>query len=198
MGIINFLYWLSKNPFLQKNLKYSETELVDLLKKKDQRAYNYLYDSYSGALYGVVIKVLGNREEAGDVLQESFIKIWKNIGNYDQNKGRLFTWMLQITRNTAIDFMRSGPIQKEKKTNRFDSDASHIDQKNVTFTPTDHLGISQVVEGLRAEDKQIVDLAYFKGMTQHEIAEKLSIPLGTVKTRARKALIELRNILKTN
>jgi RNA polymerase sigma-70 factor (ECF subfamily) len=183
---------------LQKKTKYSETELVDLLKEKDQRAYSHLYDSYSGALYGVVIKVLGNREEAVDVLQESFIKIWKNIENYDQNKGRLFTWMLQITRNTAIDFMRSGAVQKEKKTNRLEPGSFQVDQKNVTFTPTDHLGLSKVVDGLRAEDRQIVDLAYFHGMTQHEIAEKLSIPLGTVKTRARKALSLLKNILKTN
>lgn len=198
MEKINFLYSFSKTPSLQKNTKYSESELVDLLKEKDQRAYNYLYDSYSGALFGVVIKVMGNREEAVDILQESFIKIWKNIANYDQNKGRLFTWMLQITRNTAIDFMRSGPVQKEKKTNRLEPDSYQFDQRNATFTPTDHLGLIKVVDELRAEDKQVVDLAYFHGMTQHEIAEKLSIPLGTVKTRARKALSQLKNILKTN
>ena len=115
MDIHFFLYSFPKAPPLQKKIKYSETELVGLLKEKDQRAYNHLYDSYSGALYGVVIKVLGNREEAVDVLQESFVKIWRNIENYDQNKGRLFTWMLQITRNTAIDYMRSGAVQKEKK-----------------------------------------------------------------------------------
>lgn len=172
--------------------------MVTLLKTKDERAYNHLYDNYSGALYNVIVKVLGNREEAVDVLQESFIKIWKNMAQYDQDKGRLFTWMLQVTRNTAIDFMRSGSTQKENKTNRLEPNSPIIEQKNFTFMPTDHLGLSKVVEGLRAEDKQIVDLAYFQGFTQHEIAEELSIPLGTVKTRARMALIQLRNILKTN
>jgi RNA polymerase sigma-70 factor (ECF subfamily) len=183
---------------LQKKTTYSEAELVTLLKTKDERAYNHLYDNYSGALYNVIVKVLGNREEAVDVLQESFIKIWKNIAQYDQDKGRLFTWMLQVTRNTAIDFMRSGSTQKENKTNRLEPNSPIIEQKNFTFMPTDHLGLSKVVDGLRAEDKQIVDLAYFQGFTQHEIAEELSIPLGTVKTRARMALIQLRNILKTN
>lgn len=183
---------------MQKKTTYSEAELVTLLKTKDERAYNHLYDNYSGALYNVIVKVLGNREEAVDVLQESFIKIWKNMAQYDQDKGRLFTWMLQVTRNTAIDFMRSGSTQKENKTNRLEPNSPIIEQKNFTFMPTDHLGLSKVVEGLRAEDKQIVDLAYFQGFTQHEIAEELSIPLGTVKTRARMALIQLRNILKTN
>lgn len=195
---IFYLYSVTKTPSLQKIKKYNETELVDLLKAKNQRAYNYLYDNYSGALYGVIIKVMGSREEATDVLQDSFVKIWKNISRYDQSKGRLFTWMLQITRNTAIDYMRSGPAQKEKKTNRLEPGSAYIDNHNVTFTPTDHLGLAKVIEGLRAEDKQIVDMAYFGGMTQNEIAEKLAIPLGTVKTRARKALTQLKNILKSN
>lgn len=183
---------------MQKKTTYSEAELISLLISKDERAYNHLYDNYSGALYHVIVKVLGNREEVVDVLQESFIKIWKNIDQYDLNKGRLFTWMLQVTRNTAIDFMRSGSTQKENKTNRLETDFHLNDQKNVTFMPTDHLGLSKVVEALRPEDRQIVDLAYFQGFTQNEIAEKLSIPLGTVKTRARMALSKLRNILKTN
>lgn len=183
---------------MQKTTPYSETELVLLLKAKDQRAYNYLYDNYSGALYNVIVKVLGTREEGVDVLQESFIKIWKNIGNYDVNKGKLFTWMLQITRNTAIDFTRSGPAQKDKLTNRLENDSPIMEQNKFTFLSMDHLGLNKVIDGLRVEDKQIVDLAYFKGYTQQEIAHKLAIPLGTVKTRARKALIQLKNILKTN
>ncbi|TCK85194.1 RNA polymerase sigma factor [Albibacterium bauzanense] len=184
-----------------QNNPYNEIELIVLLKAKDERAYNYLYDNYSGALYNVIIKILGEREETEDVedvLQECFIKIWKNIDYYDINKGRLFTWMLQITKNTTIDFARSASIQKEKKTNRLENDSPIIENKRVTFLYTDHLGLNTVIDSLRKEDKQIVDLAYFKGFTQKEIADELKIPLGTVKTRARKALMLLKNILKSN
>jgi len=181
-----------------QNKPYSEIELIALLKAKDERAYNYLYDNYSGALYSVIVKILGEREETADVLQECFIKIWKNIDYYDINKGRLFTWMLQITKNTTIDFARSAPTQKEKKTNRLETDSPIVENNRVTFLYTDHLGLNTVIDNLRKEDKQIVDLAYFKGFTQKEIADELKIPLGTVKTRARKALIQLKNILKSN
>lgn len=183
---------------MQPKKQYSETELVILLKAKDQRAYNYLYDNYSAALYSIIVKILGDREEAVDILQESFIKIWRNVENYDHDRGRLFTWMLQITRNTAIDFMRSGPEQKNKKTNHLEPNSPTIEQNNITYLATDHLGLNTVIDGLKKEDKQILDLAYFKGFTQQEIANKLAIPLGTVKTRARNALIKLKNILKTN
>lgn len=183
---------------MQQKKPYSEPDLILLLKKKDQRGYSYLYDNYAPALFGVIVKIIGEREEATDILQECFIKIWRNIENYDSTKGRLFTWMIQITRNTAIDFARSAPEKKEKRTNRLEPNLPTIEQKNATHLPVDHLGLNTVIEGLRNEDKEIVDLAYFKGFTQKEIAEELSIPLGTVKTRARNALIKLKNILKKN
>lgn len=181
---------------MQEKQLYTELELVLLLKAKDRRAYSYLYDNYAAALYSIVVKVLGEREESLDVLQESFIKIWKNIEFYDSTKGRLFTWMLQITRNTAIDFTRSGVMKKEKITNRLESDSPISEQNKFSYLSVDHLGLTKVIESLGNDDKLIVDLAYFKGFTQQEIAKQLSIPLGTVKTRARNALIKLKKILK--
>lgn len=183
---------------MQDKQTYSELELLLLLKAKDRRAYTYLYDNYSGALYSIIIKVLGEREESVDVLQESFIKIWKNIEFYDPTKGRLFTWMLQITRNTAIDFTRSGSMKKEKITNRLETDSPISEHNKFAYLPIDHLGLNKVIDGLGNDDRLIVDLAYFKGFTQQEIATQLAIPLGTVKTRARNALIKLKKILKTS
>ena len=183
---------------MQEKQTYTELELVLLLRAKDRRAYSYLYDNYAAALYSIVVKVLGEREESVDILQESFIKIWKNIESYDATKGRLFTWMLQITRNTAIDFTRSGLVKKEKLTNRLATDSPIAEQNKFSYIPVDHLGLAKVIEGLGKDEKLIVDLAYFKGFTQQEIASQLSIPLGTVKTRARNALIKLKKILKTS
>lgn len=198
--LFNFLilYSFPQEKPLQQKKQYSEPDLILLLKGKDQRGYNYLYDNYAPALYGIIVKIIGDREEATDVLQECFIEIWKSIENYDSTKGRLFTWMLQITRNAAIDFARSAPEKKGKRTNRLEPNLPTIEQSNITYLPVDHLGLTAVIEGLRNEDKEIVDLAYFKGFTQKEIADELSIPLGTVKTRARNALIQLKNILKKN
>ena len=88
-------------------LKYSEEELVNLVLQKDQQAFSYLYDNYAGALNTVIFKMVENKELTEDVLQEAFVKIWNNFENYDKSKGRLFTWMLNITRNLTIDTLRS-------------------------------------------------------------------------------------------
>lgn len=176
--------------------QYNEDRLIKSLKHKDEQAFNYLYDNYSAALYGIVIKVIGSVEEANDLLQEIFIKIWRNIDNYDSKKGRLYTWMLQIARNTAIDKLRSSGFQRENSnvslahnplvTTESSSDNIHID----------HLGLKDIVQKLDKNYQLIIELAYFKGYTQQEIAEMLKIPLGTVKTRSRKALIELKKIME--
>jgi RNA polymerase sigma factor (sigma-70 family) len=196
LKIFNIFFYIRFE--LQEKQRYTEPELILLLKAKDRRAYSYLYDNYGAALYSIVVKVLGEREESLDVLQDAFVKIWKNIEDYDATKGRLFTWMLQITRNTAIDFTRSGVVKKEKLTNRLSTESPIVEHKKFSYIPVDHLGLAQVIEGLGNDDKLIVDLAYFKGYTQQEIAKKLAIPLGTVKTRARNALIKLKKILKTS
>ena len=86
--------------------KYDEGELVEMLRLQDRKAFSYLYDNYSDALYGVVLKLVRTEETAQDLLQEIFVKIWKNIAQYDVGKGRLFTWMLNIARNTSIDYLR--------------------------------------------------------------------------------------------
>ncbi len=178
---------------------HTDLELIELLKSNDQRGYNYLYDNYSGAFYGMIKKIIGERDEAGDVLQEVFVKIWKNIDNYDVDKGRLFTWMINITRNTAIDFLRSGQSQRDKKTVSLQAEPEIIGKEYSTHTQEeDHLGLNKVVESLRKEEKDIIDLAYYKGFTQKEIAKALDVPLGTVKTRARNAIIRLKKILGTN
>lgn len=181
---------------MQSNLKHTESQLVSLLKNKDQQAFNYLYDNYAGALYGVIIKVIGTEDIAQDVLQEVFVKIWKGIGHYDDSKGRLYTWMLNIARNSAIDVLRSAKYNRDRKTGDIDNNV-HIDNASFSTTmKTDHLGLKKIVDGLKDEYRQIINLAYFKGYTQEEVAEALNIPLGTVKTRSRSALLQLKNLMQ--
>jgi RNA polymerase sigma-70 factor, ECF subfamily len=181
---------------LPSQATYAEFELVSLLKRKDERAYNYLYDNYSAALYGVIMKVVNIEETASDVLQEVFVKIWRNIESYDQQKGKLFTWMLNIARNTAIDTVRSKSYKNDQKIRELGNDV-HVNNAPLTATiKIDHIGLQKVLEQLTEEQRLLIDLAYFKGYTQEEISKELEVPLGTVKTRIRNALLRLRDILK--
>jgi len=173
--------------------KLTESDLVRLLKQKDKAAFSDLYDSYSGALYGVILRVLNNDEEtAQDVLQDAFVKIWKSFESYDDSKGTLFTWILNIARNTAIDKVRS---LKRHSIQSLEKNVHLVDSQYSTSSSVDKIGLKEVINKLKPEYKAIIDLAYFGGFTQEEISEQLKLPLGTVKTRARTALIELRKII---
>ncbi len=176
--------------------KYSEEELIYFLNKKDQPAFSYLYDNYSAVLYGIIFKMLDDKELAEDVLQEAFVKIWNNFSNYDSHKGRLFTWMLNITRNLTIDIIRSKDYKKQAKIQSSENAVNNLSNNLNTAESFDSLGIRKHLTLLKTDLKQIVDLAYFGGLTQDEISKELGIPLGTVKTRMRTAIIELRKVLK--
>ena len=161
-----------------------------MLRLRDQSAFTYLYDSYSGALYGVIQQVMPDQHIASDILQDVFVKIWRQIEKYDPEKGRLFTWMYNIARNTAIDVLKSKGWQNEKKTDQLDTVQLSVDVE--TAKTTDGAGIKHLIHHLKAEFKEIVELSYTQGYTQEEISTLLSIPLGTVKTRMRAALLQLR------
>jgi RNA polymerase sigma-70 factor (ECF subfamily) len=177
---------------------YSENELVLLLQQRSREAFNYLYKNYSAVLYTAVRKVIQDEETANDVLQEAFVKIWNNIGQYDASKGRIYTWMMNISRNAAIDKLRSkGEIMKSKIF--MGDDVVNNVQKGMTSEQvTDTIGIRNNVGKLKPEYRIIVSLAYFNGYTLEEISKDLSIPLGTVKTRMRSAMQQLREIYNIN
>jgi RNA polymerase sigma factor (sigma-70 family) len=180
----------------QPTLKATEGILIGRLRAGDESALRSLYDKYSMALQGVIMKIVDSVETSEDLLQETFVKIWQNFDSYDESKGRLFTWMLNIARNLAIDKVRSPKYNTGKKIRDIEDSVSMIDlSHSVSFQP-DHIGLKQVVERLRPEQKEVIDMVYFFGYSQSEAAEKLDIPLGTVKTRIRSAVIELRKIFK--
>ena len=169
--------------------------MVARLIRKDQSALDYLYDHYSGALYGVVFRVLKKEEIAEEVLQDIFLKIWDKIESYDDTKGKLFTWMINIARNQAIDKTRSKENSKSRKTDDIDYLVNKIDIQEHSQLHVDTIGLKEVLLKLSEDQQFIVNQLYLKGYSQSEVAEEFNIPLGTVKTRLRSAMIELRSIL---
>lgn len=164
------------------------------LRSRDNAAVSMLYDMYSPTLYGVVLQIVKVEEVAEDVLQEAFIKIWKSFDSYDEGKGKLFTWMINISRNLAIDKVRSKEYRVRNATEELPSNG-RVGFITEAFNP-EHIGVREAVDQLNPEQKQIIDLMYFEGFTQSEIAEAYDIPLGTVKTRARSAVKFLSRIFK--
>ena len=169
-----------------------EGDLLLMLQSKDQRGFSILYDNYSSALYGVILKIVRTEEIAADALQDSFVKIWKNIEGYNRTKGTLFTWMLNVARNTAIDKVRSQDFQNSQRNQDLDSTVDIIDNQTNSQFDVDAIGLKKIVENLRPEHRQMIDLLYFQGYTQAEVAEEFNIPLGTVKTRVKAAIVQLR------
>jgi RNA polymerase sigma factor (sigma-70 family) len=180
---------------LLPNIKYTEEELISLLKEGDQNAFSYLYDNYSKALFGIIYTIVGNTEEAEDILQIVFLKIWSSFSMYDKDKGRLYTWMLNITRNSAIDYVRSKQNKTNSKNLTSDNIVNEIDKEHSSTANYDYIGLKNVLEELKEDHKVIIDMAYYKGYTQDEIAKELKLPLGTVKTKVRQAIIKLREVI---
>ncbi len=173
---------------------YTEEELIQLLKGQSRQAFNYLYTNYAPALYGVIYKVLEDEQTSQDVLQDVFVKIWNNIAQYNPDKGRLYTWLLNIARNSAIDKTRSkGEIMKSK-IQTGENVVHNLEQTSKTEVLTDTIGLRKMVNQLKPEYASIIDLAYFNGYTIEEISKTLNIPSGTVKTRMRSAMGQLREI----
>lgn len=165
-----------------------------MLKQRQEAAFNYLYDHYSGSLYSVIINIVTDRELSNDLLQEVFIKIWRQIETYDHAKGRLFTWMLNVARNASIDAIRSKSFQQNLQ-NRELTDNMNEAGGSMQIN-TDKIGLRRIVHQLKDDYKVLVELSYFEGYTQDEISKMLNVPLGTVKTRLRMALIQLKQVIK--
>jgi RNA polymerase sigma-70 factor (ECF subfamily) len=140
--------------------------------------------------------MVDNKELAEDILQEVFVKIWNNFSSYDRVKGRLFTWMMNLTRNLTIDTLRSKGYKKQTKIYSTENSVNNLSGNSNVKEQFDAMGIRKQLNLLKNEQKEIIDLSYFGGFTQDEISKQLGIPLGTVKTRMRAAILELRKILQ--
>jgi RNA polymerase sigma factor (sigma-70 family) len=158
------------------------------------KAFEYLYDNYSGAVYGIILKIVRSEDFAQELLNDCFLKIWNKISDYDASKGRLFTWILNIARNIELDKLRSKEYKAKLKTDDVSENVSISDMQYSQANNPDYIGVKEIIEKLPVEQKKLIDLMYFQGYSQSEIAEELNMPLGTVKTRVRAAMSTLRKL----
>ncbi len=169
--------------------------VLRLLQQRDEEGMRLLFEHYSGALLIIILTVIPQKEVAEEILHDVLLKVWKNVGSYDANKSRFFTWMARIAKNAAIDKTRSKNYRNSNKTNEINDVVSR--RKELSQTPsTDYIGVSSLLENLDEDLRPIIELLYLQEFTQSEAAKELGIPLGTVKTRARRALSQLRALLK--
>lgn len=164
--------------------------LVKRLQSGDQGAFSEVYDRYAAALNGIVVRIVNDEDAAMDVLQDTFLKIWKNCQSYDATKGSFYTWMLNIARNTAIDALRK--LKKSGVSENQHWDSSVGGSAGAVQQNTNTIGLLSLVEKLPDDQKVIIEYLYLKGYTQQEVSDELELPLGTVKTRTRMAMRELR------
>ena len=146
-------------------------------------------------MYGVVLRIVSSKEYTEEVIQDVFVKIWNSIDQYNASKGRFYTWIINIARHTAIDYIKSKGFQNELK-NQTVTDFVYNNKETGDTNVTDYIGFAKVLDRLDHDKKELIHLAYFQGYTQVEIAEKLQMPLGTVKTKMRNALLILKDLLK--
>lgn len=172
-----------------------EDLLVQRLRNRDEAAMTLFYDRYSAALYGVILRIVKKEEEAEDVLQEGMVKIWNSFASYDASKGRLFTWVMNVCRNLAIDKIRSRQYRVGSHSQPLEASAATREAASPTFRP-EHIGLQEMTQKLTPDQRQVVDMLYFGGYTQSEVAEELNLPLGTVKTRARTAIKVLSKLIR--
>jgi len=174
-----------------------EKLFITQLQSKSQEAFAALYDNYSAALFGVALKLLQVDTVAEDVLQESFIKIWSNLDKYNPTKGTLFTWMLNITRNCCIDHLRSR--QHKQKMQLSENDLEYISNVMVdkqSLFRHERRELHQIAGHLDDKYRELIDLVYFYGYSMEEVSKMLNIPTGTIKTRCRAAIKQLRDIYR--
>jgi RNA polymerase sigma-70 factor, ECF subfamily len=178
--------------------KESTTEnLLHLLQQKNERGFSLLYDNYANALFSIIYQISKNKNTAEDLLQETFIKIWKKIDTYDETKGTLYTWMLRIARNISIDFIRSHRNQFYKQLLNIDLWQNEYFQPSIDIKNDNRLDFIMVknkASTLHDKYAVVLDLVYFEGYTYEQVAKLLKLPLGTVKTRGRMALTLLKKI----
>ena len=174
----------------------NDVALLSAIAARDEVALAQLYDRYRAILFGLLMRILNNREEAEDVLQEVFLQVWRKAEDFDENRGRPFTWLVTLARSRGIDRLRTlaarervaeaGAREPSEEISDAATDAFKSEQRGL---------VSDALAKLPDEQKRPIMLAYFEGLTQSEIATNLGAPLGTVKTRMRTGMIRLRELL---
>ena len=171
-----------------------EKHIIELLQERNDKAISLLYEHYGDTLYGIALKVVRDEELAQDVLQESFVKIWRKSDTYDSTKAKLFTWLFRITRNTAIDKLRSINTKSDRE---IQMDVSDVYNVGIESIKPEFLDVKENLDKIELKYQVVLDALFFQGMTQQEASDELDIPLGTIKSRLKIGLRELKKIYET-
>ena len=176
----------------------SDVELLRAIAGGDEQALASLYDRYRLILFSLVLRILHSRDEAEDVLQELFLQVWKRASDFDEARGRPFTWLVTLARSRAIDRLRSLNARERTATEaaRAVGPDQWSDASDDAIRSEESKVVRRALAELPEEQRQALMLAYFEGLTQTEIATRLNTPLGTVKTRMRSGMLKLRELLR--
>ena len=174
----------------------NDVQLLKAIADRDEAALAQLYDRYRTILFGLLMRILNNREEAEDVLQEVFLQVWRKAADFDENRGRPFTWLVTLGRSRGIDRLRTLAARERVAEAGARAVTEEISDAATDAFKSEQRGlVSDALAKLPDEQKRPIMLAYFEGLSQSEIATRLDAPLGTVKTRMRTGMIRLRELL---
>ncbi len=175
----------------------SDNELLHAIARGDENALAATYDRYRLILFGLILRILHDRQEAEDVLQETFLQVWRRAGDFDEARGRVFTWLVTIARSRALDRLRAlGSRAKLADEVMAHSSEPVGDAAEDALKSEQGTIVREALAELPEEQRRALFLAYFEGLTQTEISARLGEPLGTVKTRMRSGLMKLRELLR--
>jgi RNA polymerase sigma-70 factor (ECF subfamily) len=169
-------------------LMHNDNALIDQLKNKDERALSLLYDTYSGAIYSVILKMIKDEGKAQNILQDTFMTVWNKAESYNSEKGRFYTWVYRIAKNKVLNVLRkTDPLIQTDDFSVYDNK-----EDDISIDP-EYLELNGAVTKLEKHHKVAIELVYFKGLTHREAHEEMNVPLGTFKSYIRQALKQLRN-----
>lgn len=174
------------------SVKQDTKDVVTLIRQKNEQGLSLLYDAYGDAIYGMAFRILRKKEESEEVVQTTFLKAWNHIDSFDENRATLFTWLAGIAKNAAIDTFRLKSFQREKEQLSFSAS-----DYGLNHSPgIKGVDVAALIKDLPDKHKILLDKMFLEGYSQQEIADALSMPLGTVKTRLREGIQMLRAVLK--
>lgn len=169
--------------------------LISQFQQKNEKAFEQLYNMYSDSMHGVIFNIVRDHDIAEEVMQDVFVKAWHNASSYNSSKGRFFTWILNISRNAAIDKTRSKAFKNSRKNLDAQFFVDILETSESLNDKTDAIGIKNFVGKLAKKCIEVIEILYFKGYTQKEASETLDMPIGTIKTRNRNCIKELRKMV---
>jgi RNA polymerase sigma-70 factor (ECF subfamily) len=183
--------------FVREQTDAAEAAMLHAVARGDESAFASLYDRYGSILFGLLLRILRDRPEAEDCLQEVFLQIWQRASSYDAARGRPFTWLVTLARSRAIDRLRSTGARTRTEQAAFaDAGESVADADAEAFRSEQGAVVRGALAEIPEEQRRALLLAYFEGLSQTEIAARLGQPLGTVKTRMRSGMMRLRELLR--